>query len=151
MSTDGKPGQPPPPENPLRDLITLALPWLKLQRHVLDIAKKNVQDADTIKHAKNFTLHELHALMMIVDPSSTIRNRLDGDFEKKVEKAYNEIVPQLTSASVQLIEAQQKALTLLSEGLNNLRKAEKDEERGKPSPGEHRPPTGEHKPPTSEQ
>jgi hypothetical protein len=127
MPNDSKPDQPQMPENPLRSLITLALPWLSFQREVLEIAKKNIQDADTVKPVQRFTFSELHALMMVLDPSHTHRNRFDEDFEKKVEEAYKEIVPKLTTASVQLIEAQQKALTVLFEGLNGMRKGEKGE------------------------
>jgi hypothetical protein len=129
MPTDRKPDQPQTPENPLRSLITLALPLLCLQRDVLEIVKKSIQDSGTVKPAERFAVSELHALMMILDSKRTFRNRFDEDFEKKVEEAFKEIVPKLTSASVQLIEAQQKALSVVFDGLCHLRKGEKGDKR----------------------
>ena len=129
MPTDSKSDQPQMPENPLQDLIQLALPWLSFQRQILELAKKNIQDAETVKQARKFTFHELHALMMILDPVRTVRNRFEEDFEKKLEDAYNEIAPKLTTASVQLIEAQQKALSVVSDGLNKVRQGEKPNKR----------------------
>jgi hypothetical protein len=131
MPNDSKPDQPQTPENPLRSLILLALPFLSFQREVLEFAKKSVQDAGTVKPAEKFTVSELHALMMILDPKRTFRNRFDEDFEKKLEEAFKEIVPKLTSASVQLIEAQQKALSVVFDGLCNLRKGEKGDKHPK--------------------
>jgi hypothetical protein len=129
MPTDSKSDQPEMPGNPLRDLVRLALPLLSFQRDILEVVKKNIQDGDTVKHARKFTFHELHALMMIVDPARRFRNRFDEDFEKKLEEAFNEIVPKVATASVQLIEASQKALCVVSEGLNNLRQGEKPNKR----------------------
>src|SRR5262249_15266589 len=112
-----------------RNFILLALPWLSFQREMLAIAKKNVQDAGNIKPGEKFTMNELHALMMIFDPSRTYRSRLEPDFEKQVKAAYEEILPKVTSASVQLIEAQEQALSSAFEILNNLRKGDQAKDR----------------------
>lgn len=131
MSTDSKPDQPETPQDPLRNFILLALPWLSFQRHVLDVAKKTIQDAANIKPAERFAFSELHALMMILDPSRKIRGDAEPAFEKQVKEAYADIVPKLTSASVQLIEAQDRALESAFDVLNSLRQGDKAKHRPK--------------------
>lgn len=131
MPDDSKPDQPQIDEDTVRNLILLTLPWLSFQRDVLEIAKKSVTDPSHVKPTENFALRQFQALMMILDPSRTLRNRLDGDFEKKVEDAYKEIFPKVSSASVELIEAQEAILTTMFDVLNTLRKAEKPSNRSK--------------------
>lgn len=131
MPDDSKPDQPQIDEDTVRNLILLTLPWLSFQRDVLEIAKKSVTDPSHVKPTENFALRQFQALMMILDPSRTLRNRLDGDFEKKVEDAYKEIFPKVSSASVELIEAQEAILTTMFDALNTLRKAEKPSNRSK--------------------
>jgi hypothetical protein len=131
MSDDSKPDQPQIDEDTVRNLILLTLPWLSFQRDVLEIAKKSVTDPSHVKPTENFALRQFQALMMILDPSRTLRNRLDGDFDKKVEDSYKEILPKVSSASVQLIEAQEAILTTMFDALNTLRKAEKPSNRSK--------------------
>ena len=122
MSTDDNSDPPGMGEDPLKSLILLTMPWLCFQRDLLEVAKKSVQVASCVKPAANFAFHELHALMMVLDPTHTMRSRYEPDLETKVEGAYNELLPKLTSASVQIIDAQQKALDGILEGLNALRK-----------------------------
>jgi hypothetical protein len=129
MPNDSKPDQPQIDEDTFRNLILLALPWLSFQRDVLEIAKKYVTDANQAKPTENFALRQFQALMMVLDRSRTLRNRVDSDFEKKVEDAYKEIFPKVSSASVQLIEAQEAILNTVFDTLNTLRKAAKDRSR----------------------
>jgi hypothetical protein len=129
MPTDDNPDQPGMSEDPLKSLILLTMPWLCFQRDLLEVAKKTVLDASSAKPAANFTFHELHALRMVLDPMHTLSERCDPDLEKKVEGAYNELLPKLTSASVQIIEAQQKALQGILDGLNSLRKGDQPHKR----------------------
>ncbi|MFZ1149998.1 MAG: hypothetical protein WAR76_09735 [Xanthobacteraceae bacterium] len=131
MPNDSKPDQPQIDEDAVRNLILLTLPWLSFQREVLEIAKKSVTDASHVKPTENFALRQFQALMMILDPSRTLRNRLDSDFEKKVEDSYKEILPKVSSASVQLIEAQEAILATMFDALNTLRKAEQANKRSK--------------------
>jgi len=125
MPNDGKTDQPQIEEDTVRNLILLTLPWLSFQREVLEVVKKSVTDANRLKPTENFALRQFQALMMILDPTRTVRNRLDSDFEKKLEDAYKEISPKVSSASVQLIEAQEAILTTMFDALNTLRKAER--------------------------
>jgi hypothetical protein len=133
MTNDGKPDQPQIDEDTFRNLILLTLPWLSLQRDLLEIAKKYVTDVSNVKPTENFALRQFQALMMILDRSRTLRDSLDSDFEKKVEDAYKEILPKVSSASVQLIEAQEAVLAAVFDALNVLRKTDKANTRSKDS------------------
>jgi hypothetical protein len=131
MPNDSKPDQPQIDEDTFRNLILLTLPWLSFQRDMLEIAKKYVTDAGNVKPTENFALRQFQALMMILDRSRTLRDSIDSDFEKKVEDAYKEILPKVSSASVQLIEAQEAMLSTVFDALNALRKADKANARSK--------------------
>jgi hypothetical protein len=124
MHPDDKYDQPEMCEDPLKNLILLTMPWLCFQRGLLEVAKKTVLDASSVKPAATFALHELHALRMVLDPMNTMQDRCDPDLERKAKGAYDELLPKLTSASVQIIEAQQKALDGILEGLKALRKGD---------------------------
>jgi hypothetical protein len=125
MPDDSKPDQPQSHEDTLRNFILLALPWLSFQREMLEIAKNSITDPSHAKPTENLMLRQLQALMMILDRSGARRNALDQDFEKRVKDAYKEILPKLTSASVQFIEAQEAILTTMFDALNTLRKGDK--------------------------
>jgi hypothetical protein len=125
MPSDSKPDQPQIYEDALRNFILLTLPWLCFQGRILEIAKKGITDASATKPTENFVLGEMQALRMILDPSRTWRNRVDSDFENRVEAAYKELFPKVASASVQLIEAQEIILMSISDALNALRKGDK--------------------------
>jgi len=131
MTNDSKPDQPQIDEDTFRNLILLTLPWLSFQRDVLEIAKKYVTDVSNVKPTENFALRQFQALMMILDRSRTLRDSIDSDFETKVEDAYKEILPKVSSASVQLIEAQEAMLSTVFDALNALRKADKANARSK--------------------
>jgi hypothetical protein len=125
MPDDSKPDQSQSYEDNLRNFILLTLPWLSYQREMLEIAKRNITDPSHVRSTENFTLRELQALMMILDRSGTRRNLLDEDFKKRLEVAFKELFPKLTSARVQLIEAQEEILTTMFDTLNTLRKGDK--------------------------
>ena len=125
MPDDSKPEQAQSYEDTLRDVILLALPWLSFQREMLEVAKCNITDPSHVRSTENFTLRQLQALIMILDRSGTRRNLLDDDFKEKVEVAFKEILPKLTSARVQLIEAQEEILATMFDALNALRKGDK--------------------------
>lgn len=131
MPNESKPDQPQIDEDTFRNLILLTLPWLSFQRDVLEIAKKYITDVSNVKPTENFALRQFQALMMILDRSRTLRDSVDSDFEKKVEDAYKEIMPKVSSASVQLIEAQEAMLSTVFDALNTLRKADKSSTRSK--------------------
>ena len=121
MPTDSKPAQHQIAEAALQNFILLTLPWLTFRLQTLEIAKRCIQNAGN-GPTESFARSELHALMMIVDRSRAWRNLFGQDFENRVENVYKNFLPKLVSASVQLIEAQEKTLTGISDALKTLRK-----------------------------
>lgn len=105
----------------LRSFTLLALPWLSFQRDMLAIVKKGIEDTSHVKPVQKLTLLELHALMMILDPSRRWRSPFDADLEKRVEDTYKETFPKLVSGSIQFIEAQEAILKRMSDALNTLK------------------------------
>lgn len=114
-----------------RNFSLLALPWISFQRDMLAILKKGIEDTSYVKPVQKLTLLELHALMMILDPSRTWRSPFDADFEKRVEGAYKETFPKLLSGSIDLIEAQETVLQHLSDALMTLKDGNKTKSHGK--------------------
>ena len=60
----------------LRSFSLLALPWLSFQREMLAIMKKGIEDTSHVRPVQKLTLLELHALMMILDPSRNVEKSL---------------------------------------------------------------------------
>jgi hypothetical protein len=112
-------------DSTLRSFTLLALPWLSFQRDMLAIVKKGIEDTSHVKPVQKLTLLELHALMMILDPSRKWRSPFDADLEKRVEDTYKEIFPKLVSGSIQFIEAQEAILKRMSDALNTLKDGNK--------------------------
>jgi hypothetical protein len=137
MPHDSKPDQPRISEGLLRGLILLTLPVLSFQSQVLEIVKTSIKDVGRVKPAENLVLLELQALMMILDRSHTLRNLIDPNFEKRLEKACKEIFPKLASASIGLIEAQETILKGIFEALQKLKQGENASDRSKPVPRPH--------------
>jgi hypothetical protein len=108
-----------------RNLALLTLPWLSFQQDMLAIMKKGIEDTSHIKPVQKLTLLELHALMMILDPSRTWRSPFDADFEKRVEDTYKEAFPKLVSGSIDFIEAQEMILKRMSDALITLKNGNK--------------------------
>src|SRR6185437_15118796 len=109
----------------LRSFSLLALPWVSFQREMLAIMKKGIEDTSHARPVQKLTLLELHALMMVMDPSRTWRGPFDADLEKKVEETYKETVPKLVSGSIQFIEVQDILLKRMSDALNTLKDGNK--------------------------
>ncbi|MGA8823078.1 MAG: hypothetical protein WB613_09680 [Pseudolabrys sp.] len=109
----------------LRSFTLLALPWLSFQRDMLAIVKKGIEDTSHVKPVQKLTLLELHALMMILDPSRKWRSPFDAELEKRVEDTYKETFPKLVSGSIQFIEAQEAILKRLSDALNTVKDGNK--------------------------
>ncbi|HEX3341887.1 MAG TPA: hypothetical protein VHT68_22240 [Pseudolabrys sp.] len=109
----------------LRSFSLLALPWLSFQRDMLAIVKKGIEDTSHARPVQKLTLLELHALMMILDPSRTLRGPFDADLEKRVEEMHKETFPKLVSGSLQFIEVQDILLKRMSDALNKLKDGHK--------------------------
>ncbi len=125
MPNDSKSDYPQLYEGALRNIILLTLPWLSLQRQMLDLMARSVENAGHVRPMQNFALSELQALTMILDRSGTLRNLLDPELEKKLEETFNDAIPKLASASVQSLRAQEAMLASVFDALNELRKNSK--------------------------
>ena len=119
MSID-KPDQTQKLEGPLKNLILLTLPWLNLQREILDVAKKGAQEASERSPTESFTFGELQALLMILDPSRSFRNRFGPDFEERFRDVYKEFYSKFASGSLQFIDAQGLAVDHMRDALKTL-------------------------------
>jgi hypothetical protein len=118
-------------ESLLKSFTLLALPWLSFQRDMLAIMKKGIEDTSHVRPVQKLTLLELHALMMILDPSRTWRSPFDGDLEKRLEDTYKETFPKIVSGSILFIEAQEIILKRLSDALNTLKEGNRTKSHGK--------------------
>jgi hypothetical protein len=106
----------------LRNFALLTLPWLSLQRDLLALMKRGIEDASNVRPIENLTSRELQALMMILDPSAKWRNLLDSDLQEKIKETYTKTFPKLVSGSILLIETQDAVLASISELVDKLRK-----------------------------
>jgi hypothetical protein len=106
----------------LRNFALLTSPWLSLQRDLLALMKRGIEDASHVRPIENLTSSELQALMMILDPSAKWRNLLDSDLQEKIKETYAKTFPKLVSGSILLIETQEAVLAAISELFDNLRK-----------------------------
>jgi hypothetical protein len=106
----------------LRNFALLAIPWLSLQRDLLALMKRGIEDASHVRPIENLTSRELQALMMILDPSGKWRSLLDSDLQEKIKGTYTNALPKLVSGSIFLIETQDAVLASISELLDKLRK-----------------------------
>jgi hypothetical protein len=106
----------------LRNFALVALPWLSFQRDILAIMRKGIDDANNVRPFENLTSLELHAWMMIFDPTRRWRALVDHDLEKTFTETYDKILPKLVSGSRAFIDAHEAALDSVSELLNDVRK-----------------------------
>ena len=108
MSNDSNPDHPQICEDTI-GISFVGSALVILPATMLDIAKKGIKDASHIEPTEKFALHELHALMMIwID-----RERgeiLSTRISRRGWKMPLRIYPKVTSASIQLIEAQETIL-----------------------------------------
>jgi hypothetical protein len=106
----------------LRNFALLALPWLSLQRDLLTLMKRGIEDASHVRPIENLTSRELQALIMILDPSGKWRSLLDRDLQEKIKETYTKTFPKLVAGSILLIETQEAVLASISELFDKLRK-----------------------------
>jgi hypothetical protein len=122
MSHDEHSSNQTPEGRVLRNFALLALPWLSFQRDILSIMRKGIDDASNTRPFEHLTSRELHALMMIFDPTGRWRSLADRDLEKTFTEAYEKILPNLVSGSRAFIEAHETVLDAVSGLLNDVRK-----------------------------
>jgi hypothetical protein len=117
----------------LKNFALMALPWLSFQRDILSIMKKGVESASHVRPFEHLTLHELHAFMMIFDPTGRWRALSERDLEKTFRETYEKILPQWVSGSRAFIDAHEAVLESVSGVLNDVRKHPNSDTSKKPS------------------
>jgi len=105
----------------LQGMGLLALPLLAFHRNILDILRTGINEAGLLKPVQTLVENELHALLMILDPTGKWRNSLGADIEKKLKDTLDAAVPKVISGSVSLIDAQQAMLTSIIVALDTVR------------------------------
>lgn len=106
----------------MRGVGLLALPVLAFQRNMLGIVRKGINEAGLLKPLQTLAQNELHALLMVLDPTGKWRNSLGTDIEDKLRDAFDRAGPKVISGSNSLIDAQHEILTVLIEALDTARK-----------------------------
>jgi hypothetical protein len=114
----------------LQSVVLLALPVLAFHRNMLDIVRTGIDKAGVLKPVRTLAENELHALLMLLDPSGNWRNSLGADMEKKLKDTLDAAVPKMISGSVSLIEAQHSVLEAVIEALNAARSNKPSDEKG---------------------
>lgn len=107
-----------------KNIILLSLPWLSLQRDMLAIGKQGIQDYSHVSPLQNFTLREIHALMMMLDPSGTWRD-LHRELEARLKESSTQSISKFMSGLSALLELQEAFLTSAIETLNAWRNGNK--------------------------
>ena len=107
-----------------KNIILLSLPWLSLQRDMLAIGKQGIQDYSHVSPLQNFTLREIHALMMMLDPSGTWRD-LHRELEARLKESSTQSISKFMSGLSALLKLQEAFLTSAIETLNAWRNGNK--------------------------
>jgi hypothetical protein len=109
-------------------LILLTLPWLSLQRDILGVIKKGLEEhkkEDIYFKPIQHLVHELHALMMVLDRSRKLRSHFDDDLEKKLVDEFTQLFKKVVAGSVNFIEVQEIILAGISDVLSKLKDGNK--------------------------
>lgn len=105
----------------LREMGLLALPVLAFHRNMLGVLRTGISEAGLLKPVQTLAENELHALLMILDPSGEWRNSRGADMEKKLKDTLDGAVPKVISGAVSLIDAQCAVLTSVIDALDPAR------------------------------
>jgi hypothetical protein len=106
------------------NFLLLALPWLSLQRDLLAIGRRGIQDYSHVRPVQNFTLREIQALMMVLDPSRTWRDSY-GEMESRLEETSTQSISKLMSGLSSVLESQEEFINSVIETLNASRTSKK--------------------------
>jgi hypothetical protein len=107
----------------VKGLILLALPLLSFQRDVLQTVRTSLE-ANKDKHVKavsKLLSLELHALMMLLDPTRKLRARFDEKLEKELNEELTKILEQLSNGLVTIVDVQEKILPHLIDVLKEAK------------------------------
>ena len=107
-----------------KNCILLALPWLALQRDMLAIGKRGIQDYSHVRPLQNFALREMQALTMALDPSRKWRDSYAG-LDSKLEEMTTEGISKFMSSLSAMLESQETIVNSAIEALNTVRTGKK--------------------------
>jgi len=107
-----------------KNCILLALPWLALQRDMLAIGKRGIQDYSHVRPLQNFALREMQALTMALDPSRKWRDSYAG-LDSKLEEITTEGISKFMSSLSAMLESQETIVNSAIEALNTVRTGKK--------------------------
>jgi len=108
-----------------KNCILLALPWLALQRDMLAIGKRGIQDYSHVRPLQNFALREMQALTMALDPSRKWRDSYAG-LDSKLEEITTEGISKFMSSLSAMLESQETIVNSAIEALNTMRTGKKN-------------------------
>jgi len=111
------------PRRVLKTLLLPMLPLLSLQRNTLPIIRAGLQrdKDDYIKTIDKFALLEIHALMMLLDPSRKLRGRLGENLEQDLAAELSKILDRLATGLINVVEVQEIILSRLIDVLKEAR------------------------------
>src|SRR5215813_11705178 len=111
------------PRRVLKTLLLPMLPLLSLQRNTLPIIRAGLQrdKDDYIKTIDKFALLEIHALMMLLDPSRKLRGRLGENLEQDLAAELSKILDRLATGLINVVEVQ-VILSRVADILNEVKK-----------------------------
>jgi hypothetical protein len=107
-------------EQIFKNCILLALPWLALQRDMLAIGKRGIQDYSHVRPLQNFALREMQALTMALDPSRKWRDSYAG-LDSKLEEVTTEGISKFMASLSAMLESQETIVNGAIEALNTVR------------------------------
>lgn len=104
-------------------LITLALPLLSFQRDVIHSVKTSLETHknEHINAVGKLLSLELHAMMMLLDPTRKLRGRFDDGLEEDLNKELTKILENLASGLITIVEVQDKILPRLIDALKEAK------------------------------
>ena len=104
-------------------LVLLTLPVLRFQQAIFPKLRSAFEGdkETTIGAVEHFIAFELHALMMLLDPTGALRSRLDEDTLKDKLKP---VLDDLANGVISLVKAQEQVVSLLIALLDGVRGGE---------------------------
>lgn len=123
--SDGKSERPPQRGDTglLKGIILLSLPVLRFQQALLPNIRSGLEkDKDEIvRSVEHFIAFELHALMMLLDPTGKVRSRLD---ESELTDRLKPVLDNLAAGTISFVRAQEDITQAMIKLLDGLRGGE---------------------------
>ena len=114
--------------NILKGLILLSLPILRFQQAIFPKIRSGLEEdkSGIVAAVEHFIAFELHAIMMLLDPTGKLRNRFD---DEKLKALLKPVLDDVASGVISLVKAQEKIVQGLITSLDAIRNAERSKEK----------------------